>query len=105
MEQTVGVTPAALEWAAPKQLAYTPEDSILASERSEALAKAMASLSFREREVLKMRYGIPDGLVYTLEDVAKCFNVTRERIRQIEGRAVRKLQHPAQSRPLEEALD
>ena len=52
-------------------------------------------------EVLKLRYGLGDGYTYTLEEVGRIFNVTRERVRQIEAKAIRKLQHPVRSRKLE----
>ncbi|MBI3820058.1 MAG: RNA polymerase sigma factor RpoD [Planctomycetes bacterium] len=63
------------------------------------------SLTFREREILKLRYGIGDGYTYTLEEVGRIFRVTRERVRQIEAKAVRKLQHPIRSRKLSAFLD
>jgi RNA polymerase primary sigma factor len=64
------------------------------------LKSVLNSLHFREREILKLRYGIETGYAYTLEEVGKIFNVTRERIRQIEAKAIRKLQHPTRSRNL-----
>jgi len=63
------------------------------------------TLSFREREIIKYRYGIGDGYTYTLEEVGRIFNVTRERVRQIEAKAIRKLQHPVRSRKLEGFLE
>ncbi|NOR64734.1 MAG: RNA polymerase subunit sigma-70, partial [Candidatus Scalindua sp.] len=63
------------------------------------------TLTYREREIIKLRYGIGDGYTYTLEEVGKRFMVTRERVRQIEAKAVRKLQHPIRSRKLEGFLD
>jgi RNA polymerase primary sigma factor len=63
------------------------------------------TLSYREREIIKLRYGLGDGYTYTLEEVGKLFNVTRERVRQIEAKAVRKLQHPIRARKLEGFLD
>jgi RNA polymerase primary sigma factor len=65
----------------------------------------LQTLSFREREIIKLRYGIGDGYTYTLEEVGRIFKVTRERVRQIEAKAVRKLQHPIRSRLLEGFLD
>jgi RNA polymerase primary sigma factor len=62
--------------------------------------EAMQSLNYREREILKLRYGLADGYAYTLEEVGKIFSVTRERVRQIETKAVRKLQQPYRSRSL-----
>ncbi len=61
---------------------------------------AMKILNHREREILRLRYGLADGYAYTLEEVGKIFSVTRERVRQIESKAVRKLQHPYRSRAL-----
>ncbi|MHA1574087.1 MAG: sigma-70 family RNA polymerase sigma factor, partial [Alphaproteobacteria bacterium] len=63
------------------------------------------TLTYREREIIKLRYGLGDGYTYTLEEVGKMFNVTRERVRQIEAKAVRKLQHPVRSRQLESFID
>ena len=54
--------------------------------------------NYREREIIRLRYGLADGYAYTLEEVGKIFSVTRERVRQIEAKAVRKLQHPVRSR-------
>ena len=59
------------------------------------------TLTHREREIIKLRYGIGDGYTYTLEEVGRIFNVTRERVRQIEAKAIRKLQHPVRARRLE----
>ena len=58
------------------------------------IAKVLKTLSYREREIIKLRYGLGDGYSYTLEEVGHIFKVTRERIRQIEAKAVRKLQQP-----------
>jgi len=66
---------------------------------------AMESLNYREREILRLRYGLADGYSYTLEEVGKIFSVTRERVRQIESKAVRKLQQPYRSRSLANFLD
>ena len=65
----------------------------------------MASLTERERNVIKLRFGLDDGKTRTLEEVGKEFNVTRERIRQIEAKALRKLRHPSRSRKLKDYLD
>ena len=69
------------------------------------LEKVLETLTFREREIIKLRYGIGDGYTYTLEEVGRIFKVTRERVRQIEAKAVRKLQHPVRSRMLEGFLE
>jgi RNA polymerase primary sigma factor len=58
------------------------------------LADVLGELNYREREILRLRYGLVDGYAYTLEEVGKIFSVTRERVRQIEAKAVRKLQQP-----------
>ena len=84
-------------------------DSPVASATQEMLRERIDSvlktLSYREREIIKLRYGIGDGYTYTLEEVGRIFNVTRERVRQIEAKAVRKLQHPIRSRMLEGFLE
>ncbi len=67
----------------------------------EKIQSVLGTLSYREREIIKLRYGIGDGYTYTLEEVGRIFNVTRERVRQIEAKAVRKLQHPVRRRELE----
>ncbi len=71
----------------------------------EKIESVLDTLTYREREIIKLRYGIGDGYTYTLEEVGKKFLVTRERVRQIEAKAVRKLQHPVRSRKLEGFLD
>ena len=65
----------------------------------------MTDLSYREREIIRLRYGLADGYAYTLEEVGKIFSVTRERVRQIESKAVRKLQQPYRARALVGFLD
>ena len=65
----------------------------------------LKTLTYREREIIKLRYGIGNGQTYTLEEVGRIFRVTRERVRQIEAKAVRKLQHPVRSRKLEGFLE
>ena len=65
----------------------------------------LATLTYREREIIKLRYGIGDGYTYTLEEVGRIFQVTRERVRQVEAKAIHKLQHPVRSRKLESFLD
>jgi len=74
----------------------------LLREKIEALLK---TLTYREREIIRLRYGLGDGYTYTLEEVGRIFKVTRERVRQIEAKAVRKLQHPVRSKQLEGFLD
>ena len=70
-----------------------------------ALNEALETLTDREEKVLRMRYGLLDGRNYTLEEVGKVFNVTRERIRQIESKALRKLRHPIRKRKLNQFKD
>ena len=67
--------------------------------------EAMESLNYREREIIRLRYGLTDGYSYTLEEVGKIFSVTRERVRQIETKAVRKLQQPYRARSLASFID
>ncbi|HEV3022752.1 MAG TPA: sigma-70 family RNA polymerase sigma factor, partial [Pirellulales bacterium] len=69
------------------------------------IASVLADLNYREREILRLRYGLADGYSYTLEEVGKIFSVTRERVRQIEAKAVRKLQHPVRARNLRGFVD
>ncbi len=67
--------------------------------------QVLKSLTYREREIIKLRYGIGDGYTYTLEEVGKIFKVTRERVRQVEAKALRKLQHPVRARRLAGFMD
>lgn len=69
------------------------------------VAEALGSLNYREREIIRLRYGLSDGYSYTLSEVGKIFSVTRERIRQIECEALRKLQHPSLANKLADFLD
>ena len=71
----------------------------------EQLIEVMGSLTEREQKVLRLRFGLDDGRARTLEEVGKEFNVTRERIRQIEAKALRKLRHPSRSRKLKDFLE
>ena len=67
--------------------------------------EVLGTLSDREEKVLKLRFGIEDGRTRTLEEVGREFNVTRERIRQIEAKALRKLRHPSRSKKLKDFLN
>ncbi|MGD9692495.1 MAG: RNA polymerase sigma factor RpoD [Phycisphaerales bacterium] len=69
------------------------------------IEQVLKTLTYREREIIKLRYGIGDGYTYTLEEVGRIFKVTRERVRQVEAKAIRKLQHPVRSRKLAGFLD
>jgi RNA polymerase primary sigma factor len=71
----------------------------------EKIRQVLNSLTYREREIIKLRYGLEGGYTYTLEEVGRMFRVTRERVRQIEAKAVRKLQHPIRARKLEGFLE
>ena len=71
----------------------------------ETLLNVLNSLTPREEKVLRLRYGVDDGRPRTLEEVGREFNVTRERIRQIESKALRKLRHPSRSKHLKDFLD
>jgi len=82
-----------------------PEHEASNSLLRDRIESLLQTLSHREREILKLRYGLVDGLTYTLEEVGRIFEVTRERVRQIEAKAVQKLQHPMRLRQLEQFLD
>ena len=84
--------------------ALSPADSAAFSMLRAELATALESLTDRERQVVKLRFGLVDGRARTLEEVGKEFNVTRERIRQIEAKALRKLRHPSRSKRLKDFL-
>jgi RNA polymerase primary sigma factor len=84
--------------------ALEPMDSAAREMLLDSIKDAMAVLSDRERQVLELRYGLIDGKEHTLEEVGQYFNVTRERIRQIESKALRKLRHPTRSRYLRDYL-
>jgi RNA polymerase primary sigma factor len=84
--------------------ALEPLDAASREMLREQVQHALAALSERERQVLELRFGLVDGKDHTLEEVSRYFNVTRERIRQIEAKALRKLRHPTRSRYLREYL-
>jgi len=83
----------------------SPEESAAGHLLREQIEEMLDALSIREREVLYYRFGIEDGRAYTLEEVGKKFGVTRERIRQIEAKALRKLRHPSRSKKLKDFLE
>ena len=85
--------------------ATTPIDSVAFTMLKNQLLGVLETLTTREEKVLRLRYGIDDGKLRTLEEVGKEFNVTRERIRQIEAKALRKLRHPSRSKKLKDFLD
>jgi len=84
--------------------AQEPMDAASKEMLRESIKNALAVLSDRERQVLELRFGLMDGKDHTLEEVGQFFNVTRERIRQIESKALRKLRHPTRSRYLRDYL-
>jgi RNA polymerase primary sigma factor len=82
----------------------TPEDQVAKNLLREDLENVLDTLSPRERDVLRLRYGLDDGRMKTLEEIGQIFNVTRERIRQIEAKALRKLRHPNRNTVLKEYI-
>ena len=82
-----------------------PADAASHTMLREQLSDVLSTLTPREEKVLRLRFGLEDGRSRTLEEVGKEFNVTRERIRQIEAKALRKLRHPSRSRKLKDYLD
>jgi len=84
--------------------ALEPMDAAAREMLRDQVRSALAALTDREREVLELRYGLNDGKDHTLEEVGQHFSVTRERIRQIEAKALRKLRHPTRSRDLRDYL-
>jgi RNA polymerase primary sigma factor len=85
--------------------AESPVNAAAQEMLKDKIENVLKTLTYREREIIKLRYGLGDGYTYTLEEVGRIFKVTRERVRQIEAKAVRKLQHPVRSRQLEGFLD
>ena len=82
-----------------------PQDAAAFTLLHEQLMEVLDTLTDREQKVLKLRFGLADGRPRTLEEVGKEFHVTRERIRQIEAKALRKLRHPSRSKKLKDYLD
>ena len=85
--------------------AVSPIDSVISTSRREEVQRVMKTLTPREEEVLAKRFGLADGTEHTLEEVGRIHNVTRERIRQIEAKALRKLRHPSRAGKLKPFLD
>jgi RNA polymerase primary sigma factor len=83
----------------------SPMESVLVSNLQDQTRRVLKSLTPREEQVLKMRFGVGDGSEHTLEEVGRSFNVTRERIRQIESKALRKLRHPSRAKKLKPFLE
>ena len=82
-----------------------PMEAAAARSLREQLEKALSTLTEREEKVLRLRFGFEDGKTHTLEEVGKEFNVTRERVRQIESKALRRLRHPSKSKPLKDFVN
>ncbi|MEM7682294.1 MAG: RNA polymerase sigma factor RpoD [Planctomycetota bacterium] len=80
--------------------AANPTETASSEALRQQIEHVLKTLTYREREIIKLRYGIGDGYTYTLEEVGRIFKVTRERVRQVEAKAIRKLQHPVRSRKL-----
>lgn len=89
----------------PKENEITTEEEVSHTILKESLSEVLSTLTQREQKVIRLRFGLDDGRPRTLEEVGKEFNVTRERIRQIEAKALRKLRHPSRSRKLKDYLD
>ena len=86
------------------EVSLTPVQSAYQSLLKEKLEEILSTLTPREARVLRLRFGLDDGRTYTLEEVGQKFGLTRERIRQIEGRALRQLRHPVRARQLKDYL-
>ena len=89
----------------PTDSVLSVEDEVAARVLGETLNEILGTLTERQRKVLELRFGINDGKERTLEEVGQVFGVTRERIRQIEAKALRKLRHPSRSRKIKDFLD
>jgi RNA polymerase primary sigma factor len=87
------------------QSAISPADAMITTNLAEETRKVLATLTPREEKVLRMRFGIGEKSEHTLEEVGRDFEVTRERIRQIEAKALRKLSHPSRNKRLKPFLD
>src|SRR6266705_2184190 len=87
------------------RMVISPIDHVIVSNLKEQTQKVLRTLTPREEQVLKMRFGVGDGSEHTLEEVGRSFNVTRERIRQIESKALRKLRHPSRAKKLKPFLE
>ena len=87
------------------ETAESPVQSATHEMLKERIDEVLKTLTYREREIIKLRYGLGDGYTYTLEEVGRIFKVTRERVRQVEAKAIRKIQHPVRCRRLEGFMD
>jgi len=106
LEKTIGEEEDShLEDFIPDEEVPSPADAAAFSMLKEQLVEVLDTLTDREQKVLKLRFGLEDGRARTLEEVGKEFDVTRERIRQIEAKALRKLRHPSRSKKLKDYLE
>jgi RNA polymerase primary sigma factor len=105
LEQPMGDEDFSLSDLIEDQDAVVPLDAATRSMLNEAIKTALDQLSEREQEVMRLRFGLDDGQMRTLEEVGRVFGVTRERIRQIEAKTLAKLRHPMRSQPLRDYLD
>ena len=87
------------------ETAESPVETAGTEMLKDRIEEVLQTLTYREREIIKLRYGIGDGYTYTLEEVGRIFKVTRERVRQVEAKAIRKLQHPVRARELQGFLE
>jgi RNA polymerase primary sigma factor len=87
------------------QAVSAPTDTTAQEMLRSRIENVLKTLTYREREIIKLRYGIGDGYTYTLEEVGRIFKVTRERVRQVEAKAIRKLQHPVRARKLQSFME
>jgi RNA polymerase primary sigma factor len=85
--------------------AVSPSEAVISVNLKDYTSQVLRTLTPREERVIKMRFGLEDGSEHTLEEVGQSFQVTRERIRQIEAKALRKLRHPSRSRKLKAFTD
>ncbi|PYS19130.1 MAG: RNA polymerase sigma factor RpoD, partial [Acidobacteria bacterium] len=85
--------------------AVSPADAVININLKEMTEQVLNTLTPREERIIKMRFGLEDGTEHTLEEVGQNFGVTRERIRQIEAKALRKLRHPSRNRRLRAFVD
>jgi len=83
----------------------SPSEAVISNNLSEQMRKVLKTLTWREEKVLRMRFGIGEKSDHTLEEVGQGFEVTRERIRQIEAKALRKLRHPSRSKQLKSFIE
>ena len=85
--------------------AISPQEAVISSNMAKQIQKVLSTLNKREEKILRMRFGIGEKYDHTLEEVGQDFDVTRERIRQIEAKALRKLRHPSRAKKLKSFLE